>query len=132
MLFRCEICFGLWENCELSCDTKVSENLEKVEKMGLGTFNILLNAYFCIFFPYYFILKLVDSFCLLSIIFFKKIHILSQNIRLSKSHIFRVYGQKMIFSKFQGLFTAPPPFDHPTHTLNLFKLLIRQWSFSIV
>ena len=31
---------GLWEKYELSCDTKITKSLKKVEKIGLGTLKI--------------------------------------------------------------------------------------------
>ena len=35
----CEICYGIWEKYELSCDTKISQSLEKKSKKSDGTFN---------------------------------------------------------------------------------------------
>ena len=34
--FSCEICYGLWERYELSCDTKICKSMKKVDKIGLG------------------------------------------------------------------------------------------------
>ena len=38
-----EIYHGLWEKYELSCDTKISKSLKKVEKIGMGSFNKCLT-----------------------------------------------------------------------------------------
>ena len=58
-------CHGLWEKYELSCDTKISKSLKKVEKIELGSFksNVNYNITIAICWSLYILVQIWNVSC---------------------------------------------------------------------